>query len=119
MLTGVGPKRAFEEKVTHVLYLTQVTDGIESEVLRFDDLHDRLRSAQVYHTTHLHDGETYVSISCPAVPRNYSSERVVAAYIAMQGATENEAKDSVVEFCKQCAVSNLHTRVEQWTNNDA
>jgi hypothetical protein len=116
MLNGVGPQRAMHERVTHVLYLTRITNGTDVQVLSFDDLADRLRMAQVHHTTHEHKGQTYISISCPTLPRNYHCDQATGAFFAMKGTTETEAKDSVVEFCKQCAISSPQASTKEGSN---
>ena len=109
MLNGVGPQRAMKERVTHVVYLTHMIDSKNMKVLHFGDLEDRLRVAQVHYTAYVHEGHTYVSISCPSLARNYNPDHIHASkvFVALEGKTEKDAKKSVIHFCKECAISSV------------
>lgn len=101
-LTGVGPRRAMAERVTHIVYMVQV-QGDCVTILSFDNLSQCLTTCGVHHTVHTRPEGEFVSVSVPKLPRNYAIS-IAGLLYPLEADDEPTARNRVVEWCKEHAV---------------
>lgn len=107
LLSGVGPRRAFAQRVTHVVYLAHLSDD-RVQLQPFADMASRLAERGVHHVVTAHDGVDYVSVNVPFLPRDYvapvSARPIGACLFPIEGATTiDDARTALVAWCARYA----------------